>query len=277
MAGQDPCLPVPMWTDSHCHLAMPDFDGDRAGAEERAQEAGVFRMVVVGTTPEDWAPASALARLPGRRCTAGLHPHEAARWDEECRSGLRLALSEPAIGAVGELGLDYHYDLSPRDVQRKVFEAQLGLAAELALPVVIHSREAFADTVDLLAAFLPGLRGVIHCFTYGPAEAEAFLELGFHLSFSGIITFPKAPLIREAALLTPWDRLLVETDAPYLAPVPHRGKRCEPAHVALVGRFLATLKGVSEMEAAHATSENAARLFRWEQGAGSRERRGGEG
>lgn len=252
------------WTDSHCHLAMSDFDGDRADAEARAEEAGVVRMVVVGTTPEDWAPAAALARLPSRRCTAGLHPHEAARWDEECRSGLRLALSEPAIGAVGELGLDYHYDLSPRDVQRKVFEAQLGLAAELALPVVIHSREAFADTVDILAAFLPGLRGVIHCFTYGPAEAEAFLELGFHLSFSGILTFPKAPLIREAALLTPLDRLLVETDAPYLAPVPHRGKRCEPAHAAITGRFVASLKGLEEGEAARRTSANAARLFGWE-------------
>ena len=255
-------LTVP-WADSHCHLAMSDFDGDRAQTEARAEEAGVFRMVVVGTTPEDWAPAAALARLPSRRCTAGLHPHEAARWDEACRRGLRLALAEQAIGAVGEIGLDYHYDLSPRDIQRKVFEAQLGLAAELALPVVVHSREAFTDTVDLLAAFLPGLKGVIHCFTYGPAEAETFLELGLHLSYSGIVTFPKAPLIREAALLTPWDRLLVETDAPYLAPVPHRGKRCEPAHAAITGRFVASLKGAEEEEAARRTSANAAQLFGW--------------
>jgi TatD DNase family protein len=160
--------------------------------------------------------------------------------------------------------LDYHYDLSPREIQRAAFSAQLELAAERGLPVVVHSRNAFKDTVELIRPFSPALKGVIHCFTYGPTEAEAFLNLGLHLSFSGIVTFPKAPLIRDAAILTPWDRLLVETDAPYLAPVPHRGKRCEPWHAAVVGRFIAELKGREEAEAAGMTNCNAARLFGWE-------------
>ncbi len=262
------------WTDSHCHLAMKEFDSDRAETEARAEAAGVSRMVVVGTHPEDWAACAELARRPDRRATAGLHPHEASRWDAPCRSALVRALEDPAVAAVGEIGLDYHYDLAPRGIQRAVFEAQIAMAAERALPVVVHSREAFDDTVALLKPFAPDLKGVIHCFTYGPGEAEVLLELGLHLSFSGIVTFPKAPLVREAALITPWDRLLVETDAPYLAPAPHRGKRCEPAHAAVAGRFIAGLKGMEEAEAARITSANAARLFGWDrnrkQGEGSR-------
>lgn len=256
-------LSTVLWTDSHCHLAMNEFDSDRAEVEARAQAAGVFRLLVVGTHPEDWAACAGLARRSDRLATAGLHPHEASRWDVPCRSTLIQALDDPAVAAVGEIGLDYHYDLAPRNIQRAAFEAQLTLAANRALPVVVHSREAFEDTVAHLKPFAPDLRGVIHCFTYGPREAEVFLELGLLLSFSGIVTFPKAPLVREAALLMPWERLLVETDAPYLAPVPHRGKRCEPSHAAVVGRFMAALKGLGEREAAQITNENAARLFGW--------------
>jgi len=268
----DPHPPSLRWTDSHCHLAMESFDADRTEVAERAGALGVTRLVVVGTHPGDWAACANLARTPDRRATAGLHPHEASRWGRACEAALSSALRETAVAAVGEIGLDYHYDLSPRETQRAAFSAQLALASEKGLPVVVHSRDAFKDTVALLTPFVPALNGVIHCFTYGPREAEAFLELGMHLSFSGIVTFPSAPLIREAALLTPWARLLVETDAPYLAPVPHRGKRCEPWHAAVVGRFVAELKGVEEAEAAGMTNGNAARLFGWdrEQGAGSR-------
>jgi TatD DNase family protein len=240
---------------------MEAFDADRAEVAARAEAQGVRRLVVIGTHPGDWAACADLARTPDRRATAGLHPHEASLWDHACEASLLRALGETPVAAVGEIGLDYHYDLSPREIQRAAFSAQLALAAKEGLPVVVHSRDAFEDTVESIRPFSPSLKGVIHCFTYGPREAEAFLELGLHLSFSGIVTFPSAPLIREAALLTPWERLLVETDAPYLAPVPHRGKRCEPAHAAVVGRFVADLKGLGEAEAAEITSQNATRLF----------------
>lgn len=253
----------PAWVDSHCHLAMEDFLEDREAVVARAHGAGVGRMVVVGTTPEDWESAARWALRPGFRATAGLHPHEAGRWDESTLAGLREALGRPGVTAVGEVGLDYHYDHSPRDVQRRVFERQVGLAMESGLPVVVHSREAFEDTRSILRGAGAGLKGVIHCFTYGPREGEAFLVLGLHLSFSGILTFPKAPLVQEAARQTPPDRLLVETDAPYLAPVPHRGRRCEPSHVADVGRFLATLKGLGEDETARRTAAAAAALFQF--------------
>lgn len=254
---------------------MEAFDADRTEVAQRAKALGVVRLVVVGTHPGDWAACADLASTPNRRATAGLHPHEASQWDRACEASLSRALREPSVAAVGEIGLDYHYDLSPREIQRTAFSAQLAMAADLGLPVVVHSRNAFEDTVDLLRPFSPALKGIIHCFTYGPREAEAFLNLGMHLSFSGIVTFPSAPLIREAVLLTPWEGLLVETDAPYLAPVPHRGKRCEPWHAAVVGRFVAALKGLGEAEAAEITSSNAARLFGWEkkreQGGGIRE------
>ncbi len=253
----------PSWTDSHCHLAMEDFEADRESVVARAREAGVERMVVVGTLPGDWEQAASWALRPGFRATAGLHPHEASRWDASAPARLREALGRPGVTAVGEMGLDYHYDHSPREVQRLVFEQQVEIALEAGLPVVVHSREAFEDTLSILGQAGPGLRGVIHCFTYGPREAEAFLAVGLHLSFSGILTFPKAPLVQEAARLAPLERTLVETDAPYLAPVPHRGKRCEPAHVADVGRCLARLKGIAEDEAALATWENTAALFRF--------------
>ena len=250
----------PCWTDSHNHLAMDDFDGERDDLVLRAREAGVERMVFVGTTPCDWEDCAALADLHGFRHSAGLHPHEASKWDGAVRAGLEDALARGAA-AVGEVGLDYHYDLSPRDVQRVVFEDQLDLAAERGLPVIVHSREAFEDTAAVMRPFLPSLKGIIHCFTYGPAEAEAFLAMGLHLSFSGIVTFKNAPLIREAARITPLDRILVETDAPYLAPVPHRGRRCEPAHAAVVGAFLAEFLGRDQAAFAAATSANAAALF----------------
>ncbi|MGA9750993.1 MAG: TatD family hydrolase [Acidobacteriota bacterium] len=251
------------WTDSHCHLAMEEFDADRSTVLERAEEARVRRMLAVGTTPEDWPACAALADGKRLWATAGLHPHEASRWDAAVAKALGEALSRRWVVAVGEIGLDYHYDLSPRAVQRAAFEAQVARAVERGLPVVVHSRKAFEDTVAVLRGAGAALAGVIHCFTYGPREAEILLGLGLHLSFSGIATFPRAPEIREAAALTPSDRMLVETDAPYLAPVPYRGKRCEPAHVADVGRHLAGHLGLDVLEFARLTSDNAARLFGW--------------
>jgi len=248
------------WIDSHAHLAMEEFAPDLPEVVERARQAGVGGILVVGTCPEDWEPSTRTAARFGFRTTAGLHPHEARRWGE---SGalLRRALGDPLVAAVGEVGLDYHYDLSPREDQRRAFEAQVALALEAGLPVVVHSREAFEDTLAILRSAGPSLRGVLHCFTYGPAEAEAFLALGLHLSFSGIAVFPKAPEVRQAARATPLERLLVETDAPYLAPPPFRGKRCEPAYVVRVGECLAEDRGLAPHEVARATAENARRLF----------------
>jgi len=242
---------------------MEDFDNDREKALLRAKEAGVGRMVVVGTNPDDWKSAADVAEGNDFKSTAGLHPHEASRWNDEVREELEAALSKKTVVAAGEIGLDFHYDFSPRERQVEAFEAQCAMAVEKNLPIVVHSREAFTETRDLLAGFVPGIRGVIHCFTYGPAEAEAFLTMGFYVSFSGIATFPKAPLVREAARLVPPDRLLIETDAPYLAPVPFRGKRCEPAHVAVVGKYLADFLGVESEVFARRTSANAARLLDW--------------
>ncbi|MGC8764241.1 MAG: TatD family hydrolase, partial [Acidobacteriota bacterium] len=199
------------WTDSHAHLAMEDFGPDLPEVVERARAAGVGQVLVVGTSPEDWAPSARTAARFGFRATAGLHPHEARRWGES-RDLLREALRHPLVAAVGEVGLDYHYDLSPRGDQRVAFEEQVALALEEDLPVVVHSREAFEDTLAILKGAGPALRGVLHCFTYGAAEAEAFLDLDLFLSFSGIATFPKAPGVREAARRTPLRRLLVETD-----------------------------------------------------------------
>jgi TatD DNase family protein len=238
--------------DSHCHLDGKPFAADRQAVIRRAREAGVDTLVAIGLQP-----AVELAEADENiYAVVGVHPHEAAQ-----ASGLEAAplLSHPKVVAVGEIGLDYHYDFSPRDTQRAVFEGQLQLAAEANLPVVIHTREAWADTVAILKAHGPR-RGIFHCFSGGPAEAEEALALGFHLSFSGIITFPKAEDIREAARLAPLDRLLVETDAPYLAPVPFRGKRNEPAYIVHTARRLAELRGVSFDEIAALTTANWKRL-----------------
>lgn len=249
------------WTDSHCHLTMEDFGGDLDEVLDRASACGVRRILCVGTRPEDWGPTAALAATRSFRATAGLHPHEASRFSPELRERLAGALGDPAVAAVGEVGLDYHYDFAPPALQRHAFGAQASLAAERRLPLVVHSRLAFEDTLAIVGEVSAETGGVLHCFAYGPREAEAFLELGFHISFSGLVTFAKAPEIREASSAVPLDRLLVETDGPYLAPVPHRGKRCEPWHASVTGLFLAGLLGVEVDRLAAATTANAERLF----------------
>jgi TatD DNase family protein len=252
--------------DSHCHLTDPRFSADREAVLERARQAGLAACVTIGTGCADARAARELARAaPGFvHCSAGLDPFSAHALGSAFAAGLaelRVLLSEGGFVALGEVGLDYHYDLSPRRVQGEQLAAQLGLAEELGLPVVIHVREAHVELALALEAF-PRVRGVIHSFTGGPAAAERYLALGWSLAFNGIVTFPKAEEVRAAAALVPADRLLVETDSPYLAPVPRRGQRCEPADVVQVLARLAALRLVTVEALAATTGENARRLFR---------------
>ena len=245
--------------DSHCHLDGEPFDADRDAVIERARAAGVGRMLAIGTGdgPPDLEAGIRLAdKYPFIYATVGVHPHEAAKATPEIMARLRALAAHAKVVAIGEIGLDYHYDFSPRDVQRSVFIEQLQLAAEAAKPIVIHTREAWDDTLQLLAQYPPGAGGIMHCFTGGPAEAAQALALGFHLSFGGVITFPKSQAVRDAAALVPEDRLLVETDAPYLAPVPHRGKRNEPAYIVETVRKLAEVRGTTPEAIAEATTRN---------------------
>jgi TatD DNase family protein len=242
--------------DSHCHLADEAFTLDLEAVVERARQAGVSRALCIlaaGEAREADQARRLVAAWPGVRFAVGIHPHAAGafagREDEAARHLEQALAGQPDVRAVGEIGLDYHYDFAPRDVQRAVFRRQVQVARSLDLPVVIHTREADEDTFAILEQEGGGaLRGILHCFTGDAARARRGLALGFHLSFAGIATFPRAGEIREAAALVPDDRLLVETDAPYLAPVPHRGRRNEPAWVVETARRLAEVRGVSLAE-----------------------------
>jgi TatD DNase family protein len=251
--------------DSHCHLDDEQFDADRDAVIERARAAGVARMLAVGTGkgPPDLEAGIRLAqRYDFIHATAGVHPHDASKAGPETFEALRELLRQRKVAAVGEIGLDYHYNFSPQATQRQVFAEQLKLAREAGLPVVIHTREAWEDTLALIKENWDArIGGVFHCFAGGPLEAEQVLELGFHVSFSGMVTFSKAGQVQEAARVVPRNRLLIETDAPYLAPVPHRGKRNEPAYMALTARKLAGLRGESFEEVADVTSGNFLALF----------------
>ena len=240
--------------DSHCHLDDDKFDADREQVIERALSAGVEIMMAIGTGgPLDVAILQA-ERYPFVYATVGVHPHDAAKATEETFARLRDLAQHPKVLAIGEIGLDFHYDFSPRDVQRGVFDRQLEIAAAAGKPIVIHTREAWEDTMAQVVALPNG--GIMHCFTGDAAQAQQALALGFHLSFGGVLTFPKAESVREAARITPDDRLLVETDCPYLAPVPHRGKRNEPAFVVETARRLAEVRGATLDAIAGVTSRN---------------------
>ena len=245
-----------MWADSHCHL---QYEGITEDALARAAEAGVGRIVCVGTDAPQSEKAIEVARAhPGTVwATVGLHPHDAIQGVE----GIVGLLGPPEVVGIGECGLDYHYDHSPRDVQREAFAAQIGLAQEHGLALVIHTREAWDDTLAILRAEGVPERTVFHCFTGGPTEARLCLDLGASLSFSGIVTFKTAGDVREAAVLAPLDRILVETDAPYLTPVPHRGTPNGPALVAVVGAAVAAAKGLPVENVEVATWANTAALF----------------
>jgi TatD DNase family protein len=251
--------------DSHCHIDMPAFDADRAEVVARAREAGVERMLLVACIDEDAGHRRAIrvAEELGQPASAGVHPHDAKLMTDATLDELRGLAREKRIVAIGEIGLDFHYDHSPRDVQREVFRRQVRLAREVGLPVIIHTREADLETATLLEEEgAAEVGGVIHCFTGGHELADRALALGFCLSFSGIMAFPRAQVIQEVAAKAPLDRLLVETDAPFLAPPPHRGKRNEPAFVAEVAKKLAALRGATLEAVAEATQQNFRRLFR---------------
>jgi len=258
-------VPVPL-VDSHCHVAEPQFDPDRDAVLARAAAAGVTTLVCVGATGsvERNAPAVALA---GRHdgvdvfTTVGVHPHDASTLDTAALDALAALAMRPGVVGVGETGLDYHYDHSPRAVQREAFVATAALARRLGLPLVVHVRDAHADAADVLRQ--SGVEaGVIHCFTGDRDDARRYLDLGLCISVAGIVTFKNADALREAVRMVPLDRLMVETDAPYLAPVPHRGKRNEPAHVRVVAEAVATIRGEPADRVATATAANARRLFR---------------
>jgi len=257
-----------MLIDSHCHLDNPQFDQDREAVIDRALSAGVTRMLAIGTGegPPDLEAAVRLAdRYECMHATVGIHPHDAIKSSPEILARLSELLKHPKVIAVGEIGLDYHYDHSPRDVQREVFLAQMQIAAAAKKPIVIHTREAWEDTLALLEQHWKptGLPGIMHCFSGTPAEASRCIELGFYLSFGGIVTFPKALELQEAARQARADRILVETDAPYLAPVPNRGKRNEPAFMVETAKKLATLRGVTVEEIATITTQNFTRFAGW--------------
>jgi TatD DNase family protein len=248
--------------DSHCHLDDKQFAGDREAVIERARAAGVEYLMAIGTGdgPQDLETAIRLAECyPFFYATVGVHPHDAAKATLGTFDRLHDLLRHPKVLAMGEIGLDYHYDFSPRDTQLSVFVRQMELAREAGKPIVIHTREAWSDTMRALREHYTG-GGIFHCFTGGPAEAQEALDFGFHLSFGGVLTFPKAELVREAAKLAPPDRLLLETDAPYLAPVPHRGKRNEPAFMVETARRLAEVRGIPPEEVAAVTTRNFERL-----------------
>ncbi|HUF27558.1 MAG TPA: TatD family hydrolase [Gemmatimonadaceae bacterium] len=249
--------------DSHAHLADPAFDVDRDAVVDRARSAGARAVICIGESIDAGRRAAELAaRHAGFvHATAGVHPHDAADFDPSRDLPAIRELLARGARAVGECGLDYHYDHSPREMQRRAFGSQLALAAEVGLPVVVHTREAEDDTRAMVAdAARAGVRGVMHCFTGSAALAEAVLEVGWMISFSGIITFRK--WTDEALLqLVPGDRLLVESDAPYLAPVPRRGRRNEPAWVKHTLERLAAARGDDPAGLGSRTSENAANLF----------------
>lgn len=258
-----------MIVDTHCHLTHPklaDAEGGMDGIVQRAREAGLGGCITIGTGVTDGRATRELTeRFPGFiHRTVGIDPfsahHAGEAFDDEL-AAMETLLGEGGFVAVGEIGLDYHYDLGPRPVQADRFERQLELAERLDLPVVIHVREAHEDMAAILAKH-SGNRGVIHSFTGGPDEARAYLDIGWYLSFNGVLTFKNAESVREAARLAPDDRLLVETDSPYLAPVPLRGKRCEPGFVSHTLQRLAEVREAPRDTVAHHTTSNAAALFK---------------
>jgi TatD DNase family protein len=246
--------------DSHAHLDSHKFDGDREAAIDRAREAGVTAILNVGGDLASSRAAVALAERCGFIYAAvGVHPHDARTVTPAVLDDLRALSRHPKVVAIGEIGLDYYRDLSPRPVQRQVFADQLALAAELELPVVVHSREALDDVLAALRGWEGS--GVLHSYSGGPERLGEVLELGFSIGISGPVTFPKAEWLRAVAAAVPLERLLVETDCPYLTPVPYRGRRNEPAYVRYVAQAVARARGMDAELLARAAADNARRLF----------------
>jgi TatD DNase family protein len=263
----------PMFVDSHAHLDGKQFDADREQVIARAREAGVETIVAIGNgdgPPILDAGVQLAEKYPFLYATIGIHPHEARLADESAYQIMEKLARHPKVIAWGEIGLDYHYDHSPRDTQQQVLSRQMELAAAAKLPIVIHCRpsdgsdNAWEDCLGLIKGqWAPkGLGGILHCFTGNWAQAKRALDMGFMISFSGNVTFPKAQQIRDAALEVPLDRMLIETDCPYLAPVPHRGKRNEPAFVKETARRLGELRGLSMDEVGEQTARNFYNFFK---------------
>ena len=252
-----------MLIDAHTHLDMKEFDPDRDEVIERARSAGLVAIVTVGVDPESCRAALKLAvEHDFIYCSLGMHPHDAAGWNEETREELGRLLNRPKVVAVGETGLDYFRNRSPRDVQRKAFIDHVRLAVEYKLPVVVHDRDAHDEVLEILKSEqAERAGGIIHCFSGDVEMARKCLDMGFYLSIPGIVTFPKAEILKDVVRFAPLDRLLVETDAPYLAPVPFRGKRNEPAYVAHTLAELARVKDLDRDEAAEATTRNARAVY----------------
>jgi TatD DNase family protein len=251
--------------DSHCHLDGTYFGPERTAVLARARAAGVtaFVCVGVGRGAEAAEEAAAIAATESDvYATVGVHPHDSAQATEAHWEAFARLAQAPRVVGIGETGLDYHYTHSPPEAQRAAYRRSIGLARQTGLTVVSHIRDAHADAADILQAEAAGLPGVIHCFTGGVAEARTYLDLGQYLSFSGIVTFKNAAPVREAAAFAPADRILVETDAPYLAPIPHRGKPNEPAYIVETLRVLAELRGVPAADLDAVTTENTRRAFR---------------
>jgi TatD DNase family protein len=253
---------VPMLVDSHCHLDFPDFAAERDAVVDRARTAGVDTMLTISTRLDEFSGVRAIAETyDGIWCSVGVHPHEAGDHPALMADELLALAAHPKVVGIGETGLDFHYDLSPRDVQESVFKAHIAASHGTGLPLIIHAREADGEIARILGEERPP-PGVLHCFSSGRALAEAALALGFYISISGIVTFKNAEELRAIVRDVPLDRLLVETDAPYLAPVPHRGKRNEPAFVAVTAAAVASLKGIDAQRLAAVTRENFFRLFK---------------
>jgi TatD DNase family protein len=251
--------------DSHCHIDMADFDQDRTAVVDRAREVGVEDLLIVGGVDEGFGHRRALqvAQDMGFPASAGIHPHEARLASEAVYGELKELGSTGQVVAIGEVGLDFHYDHSPRSAQREALRRQVRLARDVGLPLIIHTREADLETAAILESEgASEVGGVIHCFTGSRELAERALALGFMISFSGILTFPKAQGIQDVARFVPDDRLLIETDSPFLAPVPMRGRRNEPAFVAHVATYLARLRGQPVASVGALVRDNFRRLFR---------------
>ena len=252
--------------DSHCHLDSSEFDEDRDQVIERALAAGVQHMVAIDTgngLPDLEAGIRLADKYPAFFSTVGIHPHDAAKAGPGDYRRIADLLSHPKVVAVGEIGLDYHYDFAPPEAQKSAFIEQMSIAASARKPIVIHTREAWDDTLALLDKHWKpsGIGGIMHCFSGGPEEAERALDLGFYLSFGGILTFPKAVQVQASEKAAPSDRILLETDAPYLAPVPKRGKRNEPALMVHTAQKLADLRNESLDNISRITTENFHRLL----------------
>ena len=260
--GNDaPDLSFTMLVDSHCHLDFADFAPEREAVIERARAAGIGTMVTICTRLDEFSAVRAIAEAHDDIwCSVGVHPHEAADYPATMANELAALAAHPRAIGIGETGLDFHYDHSPREVQERMFRTHIAAARASGLPLIVHAREADAEIARILKEE-GATAGVLHCFSSGRGLAEAALDLGFHVSISGIVTFKNADELRGIVRDVPLDRLLVETDAPYLAPMPYRGKRNEPAYVAVTAAAVAALKGIEPEALAAATTDNFFRLF----------------